>query len=75
MFTGSTNRNIIESFFQTSWELDKTSAWFKANQLLLNEVKTKYMISDCNWSRTQNHFVRKRTLGQFGQMIECSFTN
>ena len=34
--------------------------------------------SDCNWTRTHNHLVRKRTLnhlGQFGQMAECSFTN
>ena len=36
---------------------------------------------DCNWTRTHNHLVRKRTLnhlaklGQFGQMVECSFTN
>ena len=40
-------------------------------------------LSDCNWIRTQNHLVRKRTLnhlailtfGQVGQMTECSFTN
>ena len=28
--------------------------------------------SDCNWTRTQNHLVLKRTLGQ---MVECSFKN
>ena len=27
---------------------------------------------DCNWTRTQNHLVRKQTLNQMG---ECSFTN
>ena len=34
--------------------------------------------NDCNWTRTQNHLVRKRTLnqlGQIGKMVECSFTN
>ena len=29
----------------------------------------------CNWTRTQNHLVLKRTLNQFGQMVECSFKN
>ena len=28
---------------------------------------------DCNWTRIQNHLVLK--LGQFGQMVECSFKN
>ena len=34
---------------------------------------------DCNWTRTQNHLVLKRTLNhlaklaKFGQMVECSF--
>ena len=29
---------------------------------------------DCNWARTQNHLVRKRTQ-KVRQMVECSFTN
>ena len=32
-------------------------------------------IYDCNWTRTQNHLVLKRTNGLFGQMVECSFKN
>ena len=32
-------------------------------------------VIDCNWTRTQNHLVLKRTLNQFGQMVECSFKN
>ena len=35
-------------------------------------------IDTCNLTRTHNHLVRKKTLnhlGQFDQMVECSFTN
>ena len=32
-------------------------------------------IMDCNWTRTHNHLVHKRTLNQFGLMVECSFMN
>ena len=31
--------------------------------------------SDCNWTRTQNHLVRKQTLNQFDQMVEYLFMN
>ena len=51
--------------------------------------QTETMPSDCNWTRTQNHLVHKRTLnnlakltncslwptGQFGEMVQCSFTS
>ena len=30
-----------------------------------------WSLGDCNWTRTQNHLVRKRTLYH----VECSFTN
>ena len=32
-------------------------------------------LSDCNGTGTHNHSVRKQTLNQTGQMVECSFTN
>ena len=33
------------------------------------------IFGNCNWIGTQNHLLRKRTLNQFGQIVECSFTN
>ena len=46
----------------------------------MREGDNNYSISmtifgDCNWIGTQNHLVRKRTLNQFDQIVECSFTN
>ena len=30
---------------------------------------------DCNWIRTHNHLVHKRTLNHLWLLIECSFMN
>ena len=30
---------------------------------------------DCNWTRTQNHLVLKRTLNHLAKLVECSFKN
>ena len=32
-------------------------------------------LNDCNWTRTQNHLVRKRILNHLAKLtIECGFT-
>ena len=41
----------------------------------LEDDKAPMSLSDCNWTRTQNHLVLKRTLNHFGQMVEWSFKN
>ena len=28
-----------------------------------------------NWTRTQNHLVRKRSLNHLANLVHCSFTN
>ena len=64
--------------FQNVNKRDKmTLSNFLGNQqLFLYRKSTSSVVSSyCNWIRTQNHLVRKRTLNQFGQMVECSFTN
>ena len=33
----------------------------------------RVVLSDCNWTRTQNHLAPKRTLNQFDQIAECFF--
>ena len=32
--------------------------------------KTKYCINDCNWTRTQNHLVLKRTLNHLAKLAK-----
>ena len=58
-------------------------------ELLARSRREIWSLSNCNWTRTQNHLVRKRTLnnlakltnyslwptGQFGEMVQCSFTS
>ena len=34
-----------------------------------------YLLSDCNWTRIQNHLVLKRTLNHLVKLVECSFKN
>ena len=46
-----------------------------ANNFSANIKLAKTQLHNCNWTRTQNHLVLKRTLNQFGQMVECSFKN
>ena len=41
-------------------------------KLLARSRREICSLSDCNWTRTQNHLVRKRTLNH---LVECSFTN
>ena len=46
--------------------------------LTLSRIKTNIALSylsSCNWSRTQNHLVRKRTLNHFGQTMVDSLWN
>ena len=43
-------------------------------EVLARSRREIWKLSDCNWTRTQNHSVRKRTL-KFGQTVECSLTN
>ena len=72
-----------QRFIQTSKKLIGLIHFFNVRENFLRTtrlklVKNKNKLITCNWTRTQNHLVRKRTLkhsGQFGQMIECSFTN
>ena len=47
----------------------------KQNCFLKTFLRTLIFLSDCNGIQTHNHLVRKQTLGQFGQMVECLFTN
>ena len=47
-------------------------------ELLARSRRKIWRLSDCNWTWTQNHLVRKRTLNhlvKLGKMVECSFTN
>ena len=46
--------------------------------LTLSRIKTNIALSylsSCNWSRTQNHLVRKRTHNHFGQTMVDSLWN
>ena len=44
-------------------------AWISRNSLLEARAKSE-SLSDCNWTRTQNHLVRKRTLNHLAKL--CS---
>ena len=46
--------------------------------LTLSRIKTNIALSylsSCNWSRTQNHLIRKRTHNHFGQTMVDSLWN
>ena len=43
-------------------------------ELLARSRREIWSLSDCNWTQTQNHLVRKRTLNHLAK-LECSFTN
>ena len=64
----------------------RVSEWIhtclNVEDLLARSRREIWSLSDCNWTWTYNHLVRKRRLkhlakltGQLGQMVECSFTN
>ena len=53
--------------------------WYKYSWKEFEEIKDiekKYYLSDCNWIRTHNHLVHKRTLNHLAKLgtIECGFT-
>ena len=35
-------------------------------------IKMYILQSDCNWTRTQNHLVLKRTLNHLAKLVKCS---
>ena len=37
-------------------------------ELLASRRREFWSLSDCNWSRTQNHLLRKRTLNHFAKL-------
>ena len=41
--------------------------------LLARSRRKIWCLSDCNWTRTQNHLVRKGTLNHLPKLVECSF--
>ena len=45
----------------------------KNNKNIAFVAKERYF--DCNWTRTQNHLVLKRTLNHLAKLIERSFKN
>ena len=46
-----------------------------ANHIPNNSSSYKYKSSDCNWTRTQNHLVLKRTLNHLAKLVSLSQTN
>ena len=36
----------------------------------INKLKLKAQLSDCNWTRTQNHLVLKRTLSHLAKLAK-----
>ena len=44
-------------------------------ELLAQSRRQIWSLSDCNWTRTHNHLVRKRTFNHLAKLVECSFTN
>ena len=78
----------IETFqFSSSIEILTLEINLGKDQLIFGTYKppsinnSSFLNELYNWTRTQNHLVLKRTLnhlaklGQFGQMVECSFKN
>ena len=37
------------------------------------QTRDIWSLSDCNWIRTQNHLVRKRTINHLAKLIGCGF--
>ena len=40
-------------------------------ELLARRRHKIWSLSDCNWTRTQNHLVRKRTLNHLAKLAKC----
>ena len=44
-------------------------------ELLVRSRREIRNLSDCNWTRTQIHLVRKRTRNHLVKVVDCLFTN
>ena len=42
------------------------------NELLARSRRKIWRWSDCNWTRTQNHLVLKRTLTHLAKLVKCT---
>ena len=63
----SLTSNSILCNFITSWELVKAPQ--NVIQTRLFSRKINKSINDCNWTRTQNHVVRKQTLNHLAKLV------
>ena len=52
----------------------KQNVKIKFRQMNINSFSNQ-SLGDCNWTRTNNHLVHKRTLNHLAKMVECSFMN
>ena len=70
----------IKSFYSLNPRLGfKTESWLHqlihpifSQVALIREIDNELLLilSDCNWTRTQNHLVRKRTLNHFARLAK-----
>ena len=71
LFHNQMLKRFLRIFVSVIWtNCLKTS--FRACNFIVKRITRS--LNECNWTRAQNHLVRKRTLDKFGQMVGCLFT-
>ena len=72
-----TNNNDTVSSYHVTYAFQSESTLYiclNVKELLAQSRHEIWNLSDCNWTRTQENLVLKRTLNHLA-FVECSFTN
>ena len=60
---------------RTRFRVNPHYSWLNVKEFLTRSRHKIWTLSNCNWTRTHNHLVRKRTLNHLAKLASCSHLN